>query len=54
MKRQHRRWHRLIWSLLVPLLAALMLLLAFAPGPPALLNPALPSALENTADVKVR
>lgn len=48
MKRLHRFWHRLMLSLLLPLLAA-ALLLALWLRPPALLNPGLPPAWENAA-----
>lgn len=46
MKRLHRFWHRLIWSLLLPLLAV-ALLLGLWLRPQALSNPGLPPALEN-------
>jgi hypothetical protein len=46
MKRQHRRWHRVIWCLLLPTLVAVVTL-GFWLKPPALVNPALPPALEN-------
>ena len=44
MKRAHRRWHRIIGCLLVPVLAALLGLLAWRLGtPPA--NTTLPPAV---------
>lgn len=48
MKRLHRFWHRLIWCLLLPVLAAVSLLGLWL-RPPALVNPGLPPALENAA-----
>lgn len=48
MKRLHRFWHRLIWSLLMPTLAAALLLGVWL-RPPELSNPGLPPALENAA-----
>ncbi len=48
MKRSHRRWHRLIWALLLP---GLIVLLVSAsrdrPGPAV--NAVLPPALANSA-----
>jgi hypothetical protein len=48
MKRLHRRWHRLIWCLLSPTLAA-ALLLGLWLRPPAVVNPVLPPALQSAA-----
>jgi hypothetical protein len=48
MKRQHRRWHRLIWCLMLPVLAA-MLLLGIWLKPVPLVNTSLPAALQNAA-----
>ncbi len=48
MKRQHRRWHRWIWCLLAPTLAAVVLLGLWLP-PSAVANPGLPPALQNEA-----
>jgi hypothetical protein len=47
MKRIHRRWHRLIWALLLPGLVVLLLLTEPVPGDPpadAVLPPALASS----------
>ncbi len=48
MKRLHRFWHRLIWSLLLPILVAALLLGVWL-RPPASSNSGLPPALENAA-----